>query len=97
MPSGKIGVGARFRFQERRILDEDLIGAVALPDPQLVGSLLVPGGAGLGAIDFNREPVLPARAYLAHRESAANVLAESQQEGSVILRVDRNLLVILRL
>ena len=68
-----------------------------LPDPQLVGTFLVPGHAALGAVDFQAQAVLAARRYLAGREGSARALAHAEHHGAEIFRVDLHFLVIFRL
>ena len=41
--AGKVGVAAGGGLQQRRIFNDDLIAAIAMADPQFVGTFLIPG------------------------------------------------------
>ena len=49
------------RVHEGGVAEQELVGAVAVTDPQLVGLLRVPRDGGRGAVDLVLEAVLPAR------------------------------------
>ena len=61
--------------------------AVAVPDPQTVGPLLVEDQAALPAIDLDPDPVLPAGGDLADREGADDAGRGAEDEAGDVLGV----------
>src|SRR5215471_18159018 len=68
VPAGQVGVAADVGVDERRILLQDLVGPVAVADPQLVLLFLFPLQRRLGPADLDLQVVLVAGADLADRE-----------------------------
>ena len=96
MTAREIGVGFGLRLEERRVLDDDLVGRVAMADPQLVGALLIPHHAALGAVDLHLQAVLAAGIHLAGGVGAAHAVAHAEHHRAHVLGIDRGLYVILR-
>ena len=91
MTARQIGIAGRFRQEQRRILNNQLVRTVALADPKFVRALLVPGNAGFGSIDIDHEHVLAARRHLADRVGSACPAAEvGKQDRATIFGLDRH-------
>ncbi len=68
------------RPHECRVLDEDLVGSLAVPQPQPVGFLGIPGDRGRRAVDLVLERVLPTGADLADGHGPASPVLEPKQD-----------------
>src|SRR5581483_381296 len=85
----QIRIGSRAVLQQSGIFDDDLVGGIAPADPQLIGALLVPGHARLGAIEFDAQPVFTAGRDLARRKCAARAVAHAEQHSREIVGRNR--------
>jgi hypothetical protein len=94
MATRQVGVRSRFFGQKRRILQNHLIGAVALAQPQLIWFFLVPRAGSLGSVYFDRQPILAPRGNLTDGERAASALAQTQHDRAKVLGVDGHYVVI---
>ena len=79
------------RAHQGRVADEDLVGPVAVADPELVGLLAVPGERRRRAVDLVLQRVLPAGADLRDADRAAGAAVEPQQDRGGVLGRDRPL------
>ena len=81
----QVRVPPRVRAEERRILGQEFIRAVAAPDPQLVLLFLPPPQRRVGRIQFDPEVVLVTGAHLANRRAAARAVLEPDEDRCEIL------------
>ena len=76
------------RTHQRRVLQQDLVRALAMAEPDLVGLLGVPGDRAVRAVDLPLERVLPAGADLGNADRAARAVLEAQQDRRGVLGPD---------
>ncbi len=92
--AGKFSVGGCSGVEQTAVFDDDLIGGVAVADPEFVGLLLIPGDARLAAVDFDAEAILVAGRDLAYGEATAGAVSEVQQDSAEVVCVDGDVLVV---
>src|SRR5688572_4519781 len=73
---------------EGRVPDQDLVGAVAVADPRLVGLLAVPSPCAIRPVDLEHERVLPTGTDLRDAHGAPSPAIEAEQDRGGILGLD---------
>src|SRR5688572_33340949 len=72
MTARQMRIGAGRRIEQRRILEQDAVGAVAMADPQFVLALLIPAQRAALAVDLEPKVVLVSRTQLADRHRTSS-------------------------
>src|SRR2546422_5285856 len=80
MAARQVGIRARRRRKERRILRERGVRRVAPADPQLVLPLLQPAHRRPAAVHLEPEAVLVARAHLSDRNGSFRAASEAGKD-----------------
>lgn len=88
MAGGQPRRGGAQGVHQARVLLEDLVGLVAVADPEPVRRLRQPSGRGGGAGDFPAERVLAPEADLAHRHRPPGAAGIAQQDQRRVLGRD---------
>src|SRR5690348_11026713 len=94
MPARQFGIRTDTALHYCWILDQNLIVAISIPHPKLIGILGVPCDRRLRAVNLQTEAVLAPTGDLARGESPTRALAHAEDHRPEILRINRNFYVI---
>ena len=87
-PPGRRAACAAELVHERGVPEQELVGPVAVTDPQLLGLLRVPRDGGGGAVDLVLQAVLAAGAQLRDGDLPARPALEAEEDRRDVLGVD---------
>src|SRR6266849_9583255 len=90
MAARQMGICARRRREERRILWEHAVRRIAPADPQLVLPLLQPADRRPAAVHLEPQAVLVARAHLSDRNGSFRAALEAEKDARQVLAADRD-------
>jgi hypothetical protein len=87
--AGVVGERGCARVELGRVAEVELVRVVTMAEPELLRTLGRPGQRALGAVELEREAVLPPGRELGDGDVAARAVLVAEQDVGHVLRLDR--------